>query len=238
MQFESSEELNKYVSDLSGGTAVLAFSTGKDSVATWLAMQKYFTRIVPYYLYLVPGLSFVDRSLDYYEKFFDTHIIRLPHPSFYRQLNALTFQAPENCHIIEEAQLPDFDYDDINQIIREDFNLGDVYSASGVRARDSINRWSAIKKYGPLNETRKTFYPIFDYDKKRMIQTLRDGKVKLSVDYRMFGRSFDGIDQRFIREVKKYYPDDYKKILQWFPLAEIELKRMEFRAAYYKQFGG
>ena len=30
-------------------TAILAFSTGKDSIAAWLQLRKYFKHIVPYY---------------------------------------------------------------------------------------------------------------------------------------------------------------------------------------------
>ena len=47
-------------------TAILAFSTGKDSIAAWLQMRRYFKRIIPYYCYSVPGLEFVEKSLCYY----------------------------------------------------------------------------------------------------------------------------------------------------------------------------
>lgn len=50
-------------------TAIIAFSTGKDSIAAWLQMRRYFKRIVPYYCYSVPNLGFVERSLAYYEDF-------------------------------------------------------------------------------------------------------------------------------------------------------------------------
>ena len=108
MHFENSQALNEYVSDMCNGEAMLAFSTGKDSVVAWLEMRKYFNKITPIYLYSVPDLEFVERGLRYFEDFFKTRIVRLPHPSVYRQLNNLVFQAPENCTIIESAGLPDF----------------------------------------------------------------------------------------------------------------------------------
>ena len=235
MQFENSDELNAYISQQTGGVAILCFSTGKDSIASWLVMQRHFTKIVPYYMYLVPGLSFVERSLAYYEDWFGTHIIRLPHPSLYRMLNNLTFQAPENGAIIEQIGLPNFDYRQLDEIVREDCGLPDnTYAASGVRARDSLNRWAAIKKYGPVNEAKKTFYPIFDFDKARLVRTLLDSNIKLPVDYRLFGRSFDGIDYRFLVVLREKCPQDYEKILQFFPMAELEVRRIEYRAKYYQ----
>ena len=238
MHFENSQTLNEYVSGMCNGEAMLAFSTGKDSIVAWLEMKKYFRRITPIYLYSVPDLEFVERELRYYEDFFKTRIVRLPHPSVYRQLNNLVFQAPENCTIIENAGLPDFDYDDIYSIVRQELALThDLYAASGVRARDSLNRWAAIKKYGPLNETKQTFFPIFDFTKADMVKALRESKVRLPVDYRMFGRSFDGIDYRFLAPIKEHYPRDYERILAFFPLADLELKRIEYRREYYANSG-
>ena len=49
---------------------LLAFSCGKDAVAAWLAIRDRFDEVIPYYLYLVPHLEFVDESIDYYERFF------------------------------------------------------------------------------------------------------------------------------------------------------------------------
>lgn len=238
MHFETSEELNKYVSDLTGGITILGFSTGKDSVAAWLELRKYFPKIVPVYMYLIPRLAFVEDSLKYYEDFFKTEIIRLPHPSLYRFLTHFIFQAPENCLIIEEMDLPNFEYDEVYQIVREDWHLPmNTHSASGVRARDSLTRWAAVKKYGALNENRKAFMPIFDFNKDRLVRTLISSGVRLPVDYELFGRSFDGLDARFLGPIKDRFPKDYQKIIEFFPLAEIELKRLEYRQEYYDAGG-
>ena len=78
---------------------LLAFSTGKDAVAAWLAIREHFDAVHPYYLYIVPGLEFVDESLDYYERFFGVRIARLPHPSLHRMLNNFVFQPPERCAV-------------------------------------------------------------------------------------------------------------------------------------------
>ena len=144
MQFENSDELNRYVAKLSGGVAMLSFSTGKDSLCTWLVMRKYFHTIIPFHLYRIPGLEFAEKCLDYYENFFDTHIIRMPHPALYRQLNALMFQSPDHCQVIEDAQLQEYDYDDLNAVLRFELGILDnVYMATGVRARDSVVCWAS-----------------------------------------------------------------------------------------------
>lgn len=234
MHFRNSDELCKYVSERSGGVVVLSFSNGKDSLATWLVLRRYFKRVIPFHLYRFPNISFVEKSLAYYEEFFDTHIYRLPHPALYRMLNALVFQAPENCHIIEEFGLPDFDFDYLHQVMFEDFDLDEtVYVAQGITSSDNMQRRISIKQHGALNATRRTFYPIYDYKKEDLVREIVQSGVKLPIDYRLFGRSFDGVNFQFLEPVKEHYPEDYARMLHLFPLAELDVLRMQYRRDYY-----
>ncbi|MFD6070295.1 hypothetical protein [Amycolatopsis lurida] len=47
----------------------------------------------------------------------------------------------------------------------------------------------------------------------------------LPIDYEWYGRSFDGLDYRFIEPLSRHAPEDYARALDWFPLAELELLR-------------
>jgi hypothetical protein len=102
-----------------------------------------------------------------------------------------------------------------------------------VRARDNMNRWCSIKKSGASNDSRHTFFPIYDYTKAQVIQELRDAGWKLGVEYEIFGRSFDGLDWRFMKPLKETFPADYARVLELFPLVELEIKRIEYREEYY-----
>lgn len=205
---------------------LLSFSCGKDSIAAWLVLREHF-EIVPYYLWLIPELEFIEDSLAYYEQFFGQHIIRLPHPSFYRMLNNFVYQTPERVSVIRAANFPNFNYDDIAQIVAGLNNMTDAFVATGIRAADSPNRRSAINRHGPINWNRRSFYPIWDMNLEQLVNVLTQAQVKLSVEYEYFGRSFDGIDYRFLAGIKKHFPSDYTKIIEWFPMAELELFRYE-----------
>lgn len=209
-------------------TILLAFSCGKDSIATWLACRDSF-RIVPYYMYLVPDLEFVEESVCYYERFFGCRIMRVPHPSLYRWVNEMVFQPPERCAVIERHAPEDFDYLNMQDTIRDALGLSDrCYTASGVRAVDSPLRMTALKKWGAISHVKKQFFPVWDWRKDRLIATIAGAGCKLPLDYELFGRSFDGLDYRFLKPIKDHLPRDYARILEWFPLAEAELKRREY----------
>lgn len=219
-------------------TILLSFSAGKDSIAAWLRLKDHF-QIVPVYMYLVPNLSFVEDALRYYESVFDTHIIRMPSPRFYEMLGEMVFQPPQNCAVLEELGLPGFRYtnDQVFQLVRDDWKLPkSAWCAVGVRAADSPNRRASINKYGSTREKRDphVFYPIWDMKKDELIHTIRSAGVKLPIDYKLFARSYDGIDLRFLYPIREHFPEDYARILEFFPLAELEIKRYEYHLEHQR----
>lgn len=229
MFFETGDDLNRYMVDERRVKRVmLSFSCGKDSIGCWINMARFYPVIVPFYLYLIPDLEFVEKSLQYYESVFGCHIIRLPHPSLYRWTRNDVFTSPPLVEVYDRLNPVNFDYEDIRSLVWDVCgDEGDGWYAVGVRAADNINRWGSVKKYGPVNEKAKKFYPIFDWNKEKLLSEIKQSKIKLPVDYRMFGRSFDGIDYRFLAPIKKYYPRDYERILEFFPFADMEIYRRE-----------
>lgn len=212
--------------------ALLSFSTGKDAIGAALAMRGHFDEVQPYFLYIVPGLEFIEESLAYYEAklFGGKRIIRMPHPSLIRMLNGFVFQPPERCAVIERLDLGEHDYEDIRDSLIA--HLGwpkSAMTATGVRAADSPIRYSHFKRRGAINWSKQTFAPIFDWKKDRLFDCIKRSGVKLPVDYRLFGRTFDGLDLRFLYPIKQHFPADYRRILEWFPLADAEVYRYEKR---------
>ena len=229
----TSEQVMEKIAEVSD-TAVLSFSAGKDSIAAWIAMKPYFKKIVPYFLYFVPGLEFVDNNIRYYEDFFETKIYQMPHVSFFRMMNNRTFQPPERWPIIESFQLGDPEYTEIRDLVCSTAKIPlRTFDAKGVRAADSIMRRSNFKMRGGINWNQKSFFPVWDWRKQELVDRIKGSGVKMPVDYELFGRSFDGIDFRFLYPIKQHFPDDYQRILEWFPLAELEIKRYEYAKAKY-----
>ena len=227
------EEIVRQVAKETGGKTLLAFSTGKDSIAAMLALRGAFKEVQPFYLYLVPGLEFVEESLDYYERtlFGGRRILRLPHPSLYRWLNGLVYQPPHRAPVIEAARLPSFDYRDVHDLIRGQFGMPKALVATGARAADSPMRRVSIVQHGAILRSKGEYFPVWDWKKARLVEELQRAKVKLPVDYKVFGRTFDGLDARFMIPMRKHFPRDYARILEWFPLLEADIFRQERMAA-------
>lgn len=228
--FATSDDLCRYIADVSGDTALVSFSCGKDAVAAWFQCKRYFRRLVPFYLYLVPGLEFVEDGLRYFEERLETPILRVPHPSFPRMLREMVFQPAERCQDIEFTELPRLTYEQVEAHVRKVAATPNAYVGIGTRTADSPNRLTNVRRYGAANHRRRCFLPVFDWKLADVIACIERERVRLPVDYRLFGRSFDGIDYRFLEPIRREFPDDYRRILNWFPMAEIEMKRREFAA--------
>lgn len=212
-------------------TVLVAFSGGKDSIAAELALQEAGVETALVYMYLIPGLQFVEDGLNRLEDKWQKPIKRYPNPSLWRLLNALVFQPPERCAIIEAANMPDYSYEQLWAGIKGDLGLpADTWVADGVRAADSIVRRASLSRHGVMKPNNHKVSPIADWLKAEVMAIIERHDVKLPVDYDWFGRSFDGIDYRFLKPVHDNAPDDYQRILDWFPLAEMELRRGDMLA--------
>lgn len=234
MRFEDSDQLNRFISKQANGVTLLSFSNGKDSLLAWLVLRRYFEKIIPFYLYTIPGLEFIEYSLRYYEEYFKCHIIRLPHPSFYRMLNGLVYQSPEKCLAVELANLPDFDFDDVHWMMHEDLGLGkEVYVADGVGLNDSMTRRVALKRNGPVSVNRGVFHPIYDYARADLVRELTQAKILLPPEYALIARSFDGFNDEYLPMIKENYPRDWERIREFYGLIDMDILRMRFREDYY-----
>lgn len=86
-------------------------------------------------------------------------------------------------------------------------------------------RRASIKQTGGVNHNRKQFFPVHDWDIKKLVSEIRQEGLKLPIDYKIWGRSFDGFDYRFMKPLKDNFPRDYEKVKEWFPLVDVDLKR-------------
>lgn len=223
----TSAEVRAILAD-EGRPVLLAFSRGKDSIAAWLALRDAGVDVIPYHMYLVPDLAFVAESLAYFADWFGYKIHNIPHPSLYRWIGSCTFQAPERLAIIEAARLPSPEYASIIGMLRTDLGLpADTWIADGVRACDSPVRRLSIARHGPMKAGSRKVSAIWDWSVAEVRERIEAAGVELPVEYEWFGRSFDGLDHRFLGPLRDHAPDDYQRVLDWFPLADLELFRRE-----------
>jgi len=223
----TSDELCAEMRRITGDEVILMFSRGKDSIASYYQLKRFFKKIHLVYKYNVPNLTFVNESIKYFEDKFGEKIIQIPSSELFKKFNKFLYQSPQHAEIILKVDLPTHTFKVYDEYLPKSLKCQKAYKAHGVRAFDTLMRRMVIKKHGAVNPKNKTFYPIFDWDIKRVKDCLNENKIKLPVDYELWGKSFDGLDYRFIKPLKDRFPDDYQKIKEMFPLIDLEIMRYE-----------
>lgn len=207
---------------------LLAFSRGKDAIGAWLRLREAF-EVIPIHYVLVPGLRFVEDSLEYYEQYFGTKIIRMMHPNFYRIFCEGGFMEPVQWHMVCNACIPKVRFEDTKRMVCEDLGMDHLstWLCDGVRGVDTPLRWQHFQQHGCVSFRQRKCSPIWDWRLDKLLGIIAKNGIKLPVDYRLFGRSFDGLDFRYVMRIKRYFPDDYERIKQVFPLIDAECLRGE-----------
>jgi hypothetical protein len=229
--FASSDALCEYVSSFSD-TVLLGFSTGKDSLSAWLQCRRYFKRVVPFYLYFVPNLAFIDDSLRYYEDFFGVRVARYPDPGLMNVIDQLIYQPPEQCAVMEGAPIHrNLTKEDIFKDLRTKHDCKHALAADGTKMSDSLRRALSMKTFGVLYPHMDKFFAVYDWKDPDMEREIRAAGLQLPVDYQLFQRTWEGARYAQMVPMKAHLPEDYAQMLRWMPLSEAELWRRQFYEA-------
>ena len=227
VKWPNSDEVCRQVAEAQDGVCLLAFSRGKDSWGAWVQLRRYFRRIIPYFCADVPGLRFIEEDLKRSEDIMGVPILRYVSPSLFSALDRGAWQTPAQAKVFDGMEMfRDLNNFDVDADVRARSGVDEnTLVAHGWRIHDSPRRRQQLVSSGPIWDGWGWFEPIWDWTHNRLEQELRDAKIRLPVDYRLFGRSFEGVRHRFLEPLRTAYPDDYERVLNWFPLADADAFR-------------
>jgi len=226
-----SHKLCEEIAEISKGVCLLGFSRGKDSIAAYIRLKYYFKTIIPFHLCSVPHLSFVDDSLNYYEKILETKIERCVNGEITKAIGTLIYQPIEDEDNIDQLNLWAYDTHKVVELIKRKYNLPlDTWTAFGINASDSIDRHIYVNKYKGKIDSRKSFYPCYNWKKKQIIDYINKYNIKLPKDYLLSNRTLAGLPSyRHLEKINEIFPEDMEKIECVFPFIKAQMARNEFR---------
>lgn len=225
-----SDALCREIAKASGGVCFLSFSRGKDALAAWLNLTRFFDRVIPFTCAAIPHIPFADEYLSYLERIFGTHIIRLQDGGLYGMIDALQFQYPHDEEWINEKQFPVYDAQNIANILRLYLGYPRAWTAYGLNASDSIDRMITVRQCKGRYYGTRSFYPNYDWTHKQIVQTLQDSHIALSNEYHIASRSFAGAPMpHTLLAIEKRDPDLLRRLEYYYPLVKASLARTHWR---------
>lgn len=197
---------------------LVGFSTGKDSCVTLDLCLKHFDRVVPFFLYQVPGMSFQQKTIRWYERQYGLEVLQAPHFETSNFLRYGTYREPD-------ATVPIISTKELYDWLRE--KTGIYWIAAGERIADSIVRRAMIKHSGSIDLQRGRFYPLAYWKKQDVMNYIRVKKLYLGADSKKLGFSFRDLSGETLLMVKRSFPEDYERIKRIYPLCEAAVRRVE-----------
>jgi len=179
---------------------------------------RHFERVQPFFMYYVPNMEFQERTVRRYEAKYGVEIIRIPH---FETSNFLRYGTYRDA----DFTVPIVSVSEIYDYLR--IKTGIHWIACGERIADSMVRRAMIKHSGSIDEKRGRFYPVCYWNKQDVINYIKHKKLYLPDEYAKIGHSFRSLSDEDVSFVKRYYPNDYQKLLRVYPLAAAAAYRAE-----------
>lgn len=201
---------------------LVGFSCGKDSIVTLDLCFRHFDRVQPFFMSYVPGMEFQEAVIRKYERKYGVNCIRIPHfetSDFFRY----------GTYREEDPHVPIVSIRDVYAYLRNE--TGIYWIACGERIADSIVRRAMLKKSGSIDEKRGRFFPLIYWTKGNVMDYVRVHGLRLPREYDKIQHSFRSLSDEDVAMVKNFFPEDYKKLLGLYPLAEAAAFREEQRHA-------
>lgn len=207
----------------SNQTCIVAFSGGKDSWACLELAVRVFGRgnVHVYNLYIVPELECELRELRKAERRYAVVIRRLPHPGLHTALSAGHLQ-PLPTGFRRKLHHSDI-YELIRDVTRSDWLI------FGHRMDESLQRRGMIKASGGLMTRLRKAYPIWNWKAADVFHFLKASKIPLPEQWTEDDTTGMTLGPQTLLYLKAKYPDDYRKVVSLFPLAEVQFLREKQR---------
>ena len=221
------EQARAIIRSVGAPRVLLMFSGGKDS----LAMADLCVRelgaenVEAVYMYVVKGLQAFEAPVDSGARRLGIKLHKIPHWMLSQALKLGVFMPRYAAakHIKKERLA------DAERRAREVSGL--EWIGSGWKRPDSIQRHIVLSAWGPVYEKGRRFFPLFDWTNRDVVAYLEARKIRRPIRIGAYndegGSGFD-LRPSTLLYLREHHPDDFAKMLEVFPWAEIPLMRLQF----------
>jgi phosphoadenosine phosphosulfate reductase len=202
--------------------ASVGFSTGKDSIVALDLCCRHFKKVTAFFMYVVEGLSFQEAYIAQAERRYGIKVVRLPHWNLGTMLRVNYYRPGSNL----SAAAPELAINDTENYMRSKHAA--TWFAYGQKKNDSLERRGMLSECGGVDVKTRRFYPVADFSDREIFAYMRHRRLPTPVDYQLFGHSFGILDPLELRQVRRHYPEDFRKIVRVFPEIEAVIAREDF----------
>jgi len=198
---------------------LVGISGGKDSAVLLdlLVKSGRFKRIQPFFLYLVPDLSFQEEYLKLVESHYGLKVIRQPHVALSLLLRYHKYRW------VSDRQTPFLKMTELEDALRQE--TGIKWVAYGHRIGEGWRRYAMLKGCDGIVLKSRRCFPIMNWTKQQVLAYLKVNKIPISIESKFLGFSFSSFLPDILLRIYEKFPQDYEKIRQHFPFIDAVILR-------------
>lgn len=115
---------------------------------------------------------------------------------------------------------------ELAELARRRARAPDAWSASGERRTDSFGRSGMFKQlHNGIAWTRRWLYPVWDWSAEQVRALVRLHRLPLAPTWGQGASTGFRLDANCLARLRAQWPDDFARVLDQFPLAEVILAR-------------
>lgn len=212
---------------------LVAFSGGKDALATLdLCSRAGFKRLEAFYMYIVPGLQWVQERIDWASKRWGVEIHQCPHWAVARYHRFGVYRDPVAWSASAETgngtfgdtsqAVPDLKLDDIYDLMRDETGIRLI--ATGAKASDGVWR----KRHATAAQ-QDVLWPLWGWNKFDVFGYLKARGIPIpSGDGGQKFSSGEDLSVRYLLWLYDNHQDDFVKVEASYPYVRAVVKRREW----------
>lgn len=223
------ERAKEIINDVSKETdSIILFHSlsGKDSIVLLDLLYPHFKRIVCVFMYVVKDLEHINQYYAYAKKKYPRiEFVQVPHYVYYNYVKYGVLGIERN------PKQREWSLSQITDKVRE--KTGVEWVCCGFKQSDSLNRRLMLRSYkdGKMAISWKTkkFYPLSTYKNHDILAYINQQNLKSPETYGGKGQSAgtDITSPEYLLYLKKFYPNDLKKIYTIFPATRTILPNLK-----------
>jgi hypothetical protein len=161
-----------------------------------------------------------------YEDHFGIRVAKMPHPILYDHLNHQDWQPFGKALTLGSFKLGSVSFKLLTGAYLQANGIKDIqYDCNCMKMADSLNRRLLLRNREDVDRKDKIIYLTKYLTDTQCFDYMKEHSIPKTDDYKIFGRSWDGLSYHFLYGVRKYYPEDFETIKSYFPLIEAEIMR-------------
>lgn len=202
---------------------LVGLSGGKDSLVTLdvVCRSGAFDRVECFAMYLVPGLECFELPVRVTAERYGVPVHFVPHWDVARLLS----QSVLRPHTERASKLGEQSLSTTERAL--EVRTGILWTAYGYRSQDSVVRAIDARGCDGVHERFRRLWPVWDWSNSAVVQFLRVNRIPRPAPLTSKQSTGVSLSEDTLLAIKTRYPADFRKIVDAFPFAEIQVRRAE-----------